>query len=664
MDNKLKTKRRSSSIYGLGIDAGGTFTDAVILDMHSGIIKAQSKANTTAQAPAAGIRQTLTALPNDMLAEITFVSLATTFATNAVVEEKGGKAGLILIGYDEKHPKLSKLSPLLFIEGGHDCRGKEVASLALGANKQKILEFMKNIDAVAVSGHFSIRNPEHELQVAEFINSNYSIPTVCGHLLTGRLDALVRAATAWWNARLIPLISRLIEATQCVLSEFDIQKPLMVVRGDGTVMSAQEARRRPVETLLSGPAASILGAKFLSGLNDGLVVDMGGTTTDMAILKNGKVEIDPEGARVGRWKTHVEAARIQTCGLGGDSIIWTGDGTMHDLRTGPERVQPLCVFAQQYPEILKILDNQIKYSDRVFSRIIHPCTVYVKPENIPGYHELLSKIPVGKLFHEPELYMDNTISITPWQLKEFERHGSIIRASLTPTDFCVAAGRYDLGDKAGAQLGISAFAKSIGVDEDRLCVLVQEMIEKRLCLQAAEYLTGKDAEAVSSLVHRWFPINDFQFDERLGVKFDLKLADSVIGIGAPAKAWLPNAFQHLHAQCIHPEQFLVGTAVGAAVGNVGFTLEATITPDQLGCFTLYTTDGAEEFHNMDNAIKTGRKKLELMATERMANNNVQNPMLNFSAKKITVEIAEGDLHLSTLLQVNAVGKFYNETIGP
>jgi N-methylhydantoinase A/oxoprolinase/acetone carboxylase beta subunit len=298
------------SRYGLGIDAGGTYTDAVIMDFTSQQVVVKCKAPTTQPDPSGGIRLVLEQIDSAFLQDVSMVSLATTFATNAMVEDRGAEAGLILVGYDERPPEIPSSTRVLMINGGHTVNGEQKGPLDVARLEVDLESFIRDLDAVAVTAFFSVRNPEHEKQVARIIRDRYDLPIVRGHRLSNRLDAIKRATTALWNARLIPLISELIIATENVLSENGIGAPLMVVRGDGTLMSAQTALDRPVDTLLSGPAASILGAKHLSGLTRALIVDMGGTTTDMASLSGGKVAIDPRGAKVGKWRTHVEAAKV------------------------------------------------------------------------------------------------------------------------------------------------------------------------------------------------------------------------------------------------------------------------------------------------------------------------------------------------------------------
>ena len=143
----------------------------------------------------------------------------------------------------------------------------------------------------------------------------------CSHHLSAKLNGPKRALTALLNARLIGMIDRLIGRAQDALIASGVNAPLMVVRGDGALISAAMARERPIETILSGPAASIVGARWLTGAEHALVSDIGGTTTDIAVLRDGRPTIDPAGAQVGPYRTMVEAVAMRTSGLGGDSEV-------------------------------------------------------------------------------------------------------------------------------------------------------------------------------------------------------------------------------------------------------------------------------------------------------------------------------------------------------
>ncbi|MFW6372165.1 MAG: hydantoinase/oxoprolinase N-terminal domain-containing protein [Thermodesulfobacteriota bacterium] len=642
--------------YALGIDAGGTYTDAAIVDLFDGRVAGFAKAPTNVRDPIQSIRRVLFKLPREMVRSLEFVSLATTFATNAIVEGRGGRAGLILIGYDRDLPGLSGMSPILHVDGGHDFWGEERTPLDIEGLGPRLDQFSEGLEAVAISGFFSVRNPDHEQRVEQMVRERCGLPTVCGHRLSARIDAPKRAATAWWNGRLISLLSRLIDAAQSVLAAFEIDAPLMVVRGDGALMSADTAKHRPVETLVSGPAASILGARHLTGLDNGLVVDIGGTTTDMATLVNGKVDIDPDGAHIGGWKTHVEAARIRTAGLGGDSIIDTADGRIESITIGPDRVEPLCVFADRHPEMLSVLETLAGARSGIPIRRANPCTFYGRPEDGRTGGEDLPPNMARKPVNEYLITDDPASKVTPWDLKSRAREGRLIRASLTPTDFRVADGSHKLGSRAGARLGVAVFARALGVSESNLYRAVTDAVGRRLCGQAVRHLTGDDAQALENLMHRWFsPAVDRQ-NPGPGLQLTATITQPVIGIGAPAEAWLPRAFDHLHARCILPEQYTVGTAVGAVVGTVGFTLTAEVRPAGTDRFVLYSPRKKTEFEDFESATAAGRADLESLALGRLRADHVDQPQLSFSSERKSVPIPGGELYLYTLLRLRAAGR--------
>ena len=184
-------------------------------------------------------------------------------------------------------------------------------------------------------------------------------PVTCSHELSSSLGGPRRALTALLNARLINLLDRLVAATGSIMAAQGLDCPLMVVKGDGSFSKFEVARSRPVETVLSGPAASLAGAAFLAGTQTALVADIGGTTTDIALLQNG-ARLKPDGALVGGWQTMVEAADIRTCGLGGDSEVRpVSRGTGGGLTLGPRRAVPLSLLARQWPAAKEKLAAQL-----------------------------------------------------------------------------------------------------------------------------------------------------------------------------------------------------------------------------------------------------------------------------------------------------------------
>lgn len=635
----------------LGLDAGGSYTDAALLD-GAGAAVAWAKAPTIPAQPARGIAAALSKLPREHLARVGLVGLATTFATNALVEGRGARAGLVLIGYDPPVPRLPGNPPLLAVAGGHDYWGEERRSLDRAALEAGLDRFSPGLQAVAVAAVFSVRNPGHELAAARLVAERTGLPTVCGHHLSTRLDVVRRAVTAWWNARLIPLLTGLFDATEAVLSTAGVRAPLMVVRGDGTLMSAATARERPVETLLSGPAASALGANHLSGLPDGLVVDMGGTTTDLALLSGGRVELDGEGARVGPWQTHVEAARMRTVGLGGDSLLSWREGS---VEVGPRRVEPLCLAAERSPRALPLLREALRRPPA--SRRANPSCLWLPAEGAATVPDALQSGPVS----EALLLEDAERSLSLAELERLEHDGLAVRSALTPTDLRAATGEFALGDPEASRLGVALWALRAGLGAEAFAAAVEEEIRRRLCTEAVAFADPNHGAALAGLWPAWFPRPpDAGGEHRVGVRVSLETP--VLGGGAPAAAFLPEAFARLGARCVLPEAFPVSTAVGAVVGAVEVTLRGEVHPAPPGtaggAVILYTPERRAEFREPEEALAEGRRILEALARERLAVDGVTEPVYHWTEERITAPLGGGggELHLRTELAVTASGR--------
>lgn len=631
-----------NSRFGLGIDAGGTYTDIALLDMANGKVVVYAKALTTRPDPSDGIRNALAKINKELLPNICMVSLATTFATNAIVEEQGAEAGLILIGYDETPADIPVTTRVLRIDGGHTVSGEEKAPLDTAFLAENLDSFLRGLEAIAITGFFSVRNSDHEHQAARIVRDTHDVSVVLGHQLSMRLDAMRRATTAWWNARLIPLIRNLIRATESVLAEMRILAPLMIVKGDGTLMSVDASVDRPIDTILSGPAASILGARFLANTDDALIVDMGGTTTDMALLVDGKVAINSQGTQVGKWKTNVEAAKVRTTGLGGDSLISMDEE--RNLSIGPRRVIPLCLLAERFPEVidhLKMILQRVKGCQR---RGVNPSSFFIQDDFPPS---LTSEF---LLFEDPERWSKIL------KVKQDERNGESFRSALTPTDIRVASGKLQLGILEASELGLAVFAKYAGIEAVFLKEAVEEEIYKRLCLETVCFVGDTDAETIQWITEKCFRKAT---GPEPGIDLDLQmtLTAPVIGVGAPAAAYLPPAFQKLNTECILPDPFSVAGAVGAVVGGVDVHLTGEIRPTSSGKYSLHTPQGKEVFDTLPQALERGRFILEILAGEQMVKNHVADPLTDFSSEERKVKTSSGqEVYLETVLHMEATGR--------
>ncbi len=376
--------------------------------------------------------------------------------------------------------------------------------------------------------------------------------------------------------------------------EKGIDAPFMVVRGDGTLMSAQTALDRPVDTLLSGPAASIMGARHLTGLQNALIVDMGGTTTDMAALSGGKVTIDPQGAHVGRWKTHVEAASVRTVGLGGDSLIALNPD--RSLVVGPKKVVPLCMGTGQAPEILEMLKKIQASTHKVPCGRVNPCSFYFYNDSADKTIQM--HLPAGLnagVVSECIQFRDTNHWFTESEVELHVNNGLVIHCALTPTDVRVAGDRFDLGYPEAARIGVEIFARHLGLKSSEFSRRVEDEVSKKLCLEAITLLAKKNDQALGQLVDQWFDPQPSD-PSPIGLDVRVSLRAPVIGAGAPAAECIPQTFKRLDTKCILPDAYAVSVAVGAVVGMVDRTMTAIIRKTDTGSFVLHSETGMDEFN--------------------------------------------------------------------
>ena len=244
--------------YILGIDTGGTFTDGVLVDPAARTVCCTGKSFTTREDLSIGIRRCIRKLPQDQLDQTVMVCLSTTLATNAVVEGRSGRVGLLLMG--RRIPEKLPASVNITLQGELDIKGRQRIPLDMQQVREAVEQLRGKVDAVAISGFASVRNPAHELAIKAVVQEQLQLPVVCAHELSQTLGFYDRTVTAALNAGLIPCTTELIRAVEAVLREFGLDRvPVMIVKGDGSLMQREFALDRPIETVLSGPAASVVG---------------------------------------------------------------------------------------------------------------------------------------------------------------------------------------------------------------------------------------------------------------------------------------------------------------------------------------------------------------------------------------------------------------------
>jgi N-methylhydantoinase A/oxoprolinase/acetone carboxylase beta subunit len=620
---KKESSRKTGLDYMVGIDTGGTYTDGVLLDYGSREVISSSKTLTTPEDLTYGITAALDGLALDGSAHIKLVCISSTLATNSIAEGKGRRVGLLLIGYDRDlvlRYDLEKKFPtphFAYFPGGHTVEGEEKEPL----NCQSIVDWVRknqdNIDALAISSYFSPLNSTHEEEAFEAVREISSLPVVLGHQLSTRLDSIRRATTACLNASLVAIMQEFIEAVRASLKAHDIEAPLMIVKGDGSLMPDEMAGRKPVETILSGPAASAMGGKFLSGYPDAVVIDIGGTTTDIALLEDSQIAITEDGARVGEMETAIRAGQIRTIGLGGDSrLSFHPDG---QITIGPSRVVPLSYLSARFPRVEKelvglrnkpLLDWQATDLEYWFSnRGLRREAAGVTGERQRHLIELLDEGPLSltqilekfDLFHPMQLGAEGLV-----------RQGFVQQSSLTPTDLLHVNGQFTAWSTKAARAGLDVACVLFEKKRETLVEDVLHRMATKIVEEVVVFLGQKMDRGLPGNVGG--PWGQWLLRQATGgvnpyLEVDVISRFPIIGIGAPAEIFLKRVAGYLKTSFFLPPYAHVANAVGAVAGSVMVVKEALVFPhgdETVQGFHVQVEGKRAGFEELDGALVYAR----------------------------------------------------------
>ena len=605
----------------LGVDTGGTFTDAVLLRDETEVI-ASAKSLTTRADLAEGIGKAVAAVlaaSQVKPEEIAMASLSTTLATNALVEGQGGRVALVYIGFrpgDLIRHGLSEVlagDPAIELLGGHDHAGSEQQPLDLRA-LQSWLEAQTGVSAFAVAGQFATRNAAHEEAASQLIRAVSGKPVSASHQLSSKLNGPKRALTSVLNARLIGMIDGLIERASFKLTALGILAPLMVVRGDGALISAQLARDKPIETILSGPAASLVGARWLTGEKTALVSDIGGTTTDIAVLRNGQPALDPQGAQVGPYRTMVEAVAMRTSGLGGDSEVhFLSEGLQGGVLLGPKRVLPICLAAMEAPDLVHdALDRQLhtalpsEYDGRFVRRLSGPVMQGLQRRDLALYQRLTFDFqPLDRVLKS---------RLEQQVLRRLLSRGGVQIAALTPSDASHFLGASQLWDRGAAQKALSIFGRRRTGAGQRLAKNPQDMADMiidQLTRQTSTALLdvafAEEAQSfglASQDLAKHILLERGLSGHRGLIKLDAGLNLPVVGLGASAPSYYPAVGARLNCPMLIPQHGDVANAIGAVVGQITMRASGTVTAPTEGVFRVHSGAGTQDFTQETLALET------------------------------------------------------------
>ena len=623
--------------YVIGIDTGGTYTDAVVYDLDTKRVLAAGKSPTTREDLSLGIGRALDTLPRDLLERAEVAALSTTLATNACVEDKGGRARLVMMGTNQKTLRWVgadkkyglNYDDILCLDTQGSFDGSVVDHPDWPAVMDENDAFLSQAEALGVVELNAMHNGGVcEAEARDALKSRYHVPLVMASELVSGLNIMERGATALLNARLLPVLDAFIQAVERALTARGLSARRVIVRSDGSLMVERLAKSRPVETILSGPAASVIGCRALTDCENALIVDMGGTTTDISILRGGAPQMTG-GIRIGGWRTQVSGVFIDTFGLGGDTRLVIAD---RQLALDTRRVEPLCVAAAKWPQVRRELEALIS-QPRTHTRPLHEFLYLVHAPARPERYTDAERRLMDALAEGPICVGGSAMDMYRLDSERLEKEGVVMRCGLTPTDIMHVRGDYDAFDAETARLAARYFLRVLPDLEDdeegmaALCDRVYTLVEKRLFENIARvfiestypeiYKGGLD-EQTRALIHRkWARRDEKEDDGFFSLKLDASAA--LVGIGAPIHLFLPAVARALGVRCVIPEHSGVANAIGAAAADVtarsSVEIRSGFGADGRFSYSIHAADRMERFEDREEALEAARAAAQALAVQ-------------------------------------------------
>lgn len=640
---------------GIGIDTGGTYTDAVIYDFEKREVLGQAKSLTTKNDLSIGIIGALDGLPPSLLQEAEVIALSTTLATNACVENKGGRAKLIFFGGDVR--VIDQLGGKYGLPSSQDILlQKSYTTFSGEMEKEPDWELFRqclqqdfDFDGIGIVEMNAMHNSAQiEKKAKAIFEQTYSdVPVVCGHELFSHLNCLQRGASTLLNASLFPVIKDFLESIKKALTLRNISAPLVILRSDGSLMSETFASIHPVETLLCGPAASTLGGVHLSDSPNSIVIDMGGTTTDIALVKDGCPVRVTDGIAIGKWKTFVDGLYINTFGLGGDSAIHYKDGR---LLLEEYRIVPLCVAAHLYPSLLDSL-KQILVQKRKHSMFLYEHYMLIRDISDSSRYTPREKA-LCRILREKPLPLSEAAQAVGTDMYNLNidgllKDGVVQICGLTPTDIMHIRGDFDSYELEASRLGAEFVAYNLSITIEDLCHQVYGEIKSKLYFHIVKVLLENtyphyrkngiegDTEKFIQTAYDMATAKKGKELFSLAIQTDYQL----IGIGAPIGIFLPEVAQLLGTTATIPDNYQVANALGAIIGNISASSSIEIKPnlgvEGISSYTVYGIADNQVFEELEQA-----EEYALVVAEKAAK------------EEALLRGAKGDIALTALVERN------------
>lgn len=668
-------------MIGIGIDTGGTFTDAVVYDMERQKILCSGKTLTTKAHLEDCIAAALDLLDPVYVKQAELLALSTTLATNACLEDKGSRAKILMIGMNpECMPNLREVygaygfrdpEELIFIEGKPEHLFEQPQEPDWEELEGKASRWFAQCGAVGVLQAFPRANGgRFEKTAKEILKKKLGVPVTTACEMSDEVDVLRRGAGTLLNTRLIPLIAEFFQAVKHVMEERNMKMPLAIMRSDGSLMSEEMAREYPVETLLSGPAASLVGGSALAGQANAVIVDMGGTTTDVAMVRDKMPLTSQGGIKIGPWKTTINGVYVDTFLLGGDSVVRFREGRLY---LDGRRVIPLSFLAGRYPQVREKL-AALGRQKRTHTRMLHE--FYVLQRSIagqPGFTEeeqaLCRALEQGPLPIE-ELAEAVKGDIYTMKTERLEAEGILMRSGLTPTDAMILKGDFPghSGEAAGEALRF--IARNLGCRPEEIPDQVYGLVEKKLYCNLVRILLNLEhpgqqrtleQENIETFIGLCY--EKARRPERVSwmqVPFTVKFP--LVGVGAPIHIFLPRVAAMLGTRAAISKDAPVANALGAIASQIVTRIRVRVKVEYRGAeflgFSVYEGTKRNLFRDYRQALDLAEKLARAQVLEKIRRRGgFENPAVQVKFREIGGKGSNLPMLFETIVEATAVSAF-------
>ena len=552
--------------YVLGIDTGGTYTDAVIIDPSDNSIICKSKAPTTHRDLSLGIGAAITSLGFEKNSGIDRVHLSTTVAANSILEKNFERCGLLQIGRDAD----------CIVPAGYFMTIKKPNLSHDNINKCKINEmseikkmFSGNVENIVVTSHDG--DMECEIMVTTMIKRELGIKALSATRLWDHEDYRDRTVATLLSTHLMPVVDDLINGVRTVMAENDINAEVFIVNALGGLMSCDEARAKPLSTVFSGLATSVKGGIALTDESDFLLIDMGGTSSDVTRVVNREFREIKKNAKIDVFNINEDTMDIKCYGIGGDSHIRITHGGRIDV--GPGRAEPLCRASEEFPHLiheLKKFKRPLNY-EMVTAQDVD-CYMGSGIATVSGLTVFEQKIVeyIAKMPHNIFQIAEHfNVDPDALHMDRLVRKDAARLISFTPTDILHAEGRFSRWDKSASDAAVRIMSDILGISRGQFLEKINDEVTKRLaevCMQGiaafeeVEFDFDNHAGATFLLEH-------FFDEEAALLEMGFTINKPIVALGAPARAWLDQVAKKLSTIAVYPEHGEVANAYGASIAT-------------------------------------------------------------------------------------------------